>query len=56
VKQPEVVHDTRAALDAALSRTPSGETLYVVPTYTAMLEVRELLAKRGRRGRYWEER
>jgi UDP-N-acetylmuramyl tripeptide synthase len=53
---PEVVRDAAGALDAALARTPPGETLFVVPTYTAMLEVRELLAKRGRRGRYWEER
>ncbi|MBI4571555.1 MAG: DUF1727 domain-containing protein [Chloroflexi bacterium] len=53
---PEVVRDAAVALDAALARTPPGATLFVVPTYTAMLEVRELLAKRGRRGRYWEER
>ena len=53
--EPAVFHDTRPALDAALATTPPGETLYVVPTYTAMLEVRELLARRGRRGRFWEE-
>jgi hypothetical protein len=26
-----------------------------VPTYTAMLEVRELLARRGGRAHFWEE-
>ena len=45
-----------AALDAAIAQTPPGETLYIVPTYTAMLEVRELLAKRGKRRPFWEER
>jgi UDP-N-acetylmuramyl tripeptide synthase len=53
---PSVVRDARAALDAALAQTPPGETLYVVPTYTAMLEVRELLAHRSRRRPFWEER
>jgi len=53
--QPAIVHDAQAALDAALAQTPAGETLYVVPTYTAMLEVRELLAHRGGKQRFWEE-
>ncbi len=53
--EPAITHDTRAALDAALAKTPPGEMLYVVPTYTAMLEVRELLAQRSRRRSFWEE-
>jgi UDP-N-acetylmuramyl tripeptide synthase len=48
------VHETAAALDRALAATPSGGTLYVVPTYTAMLEVRALLAKRAGASPYWE--
>jgi UDP-N-acetylmuramyl tripeptide synthase len=44
------------ALRQALDATPRGETLYVVPTYTAMLPVRERLAKLDRRaGRFWED-
>jgi UDP-N-acetylmuramyl tripeptide synthase len=50
-----VVDDTRAALERALAATPAGETLFVVPTYTAMLKVRELLAKRGGRAHFWED-
>ena len=50
-----VTGDTRRALSLALAAVPEGERLYVVPTYTAMLEVRELLARRGGRARYWEE-
>jgi len=53
--EPQLVHDARAALDAALSDTLEGATLYVVPTYTAMLEVRELLAKLGGRRHFWED-
>jgi UDP-N-acetylmuramyl tripeptide synthase len=43
------------ALALALRAMPLGGLLYVVPTYTAMLRVRELLARRGRRAHYWEE-
>jgi UDP-N-acetylmuramyl tripeptide synthase len=52
---PPVVPDTGEALSMALAQTAAGETLYVVPTYTAMLEVREILARRGRVAHYWEE-
>jgi UDP-N-acetylmuramyl tripeptide synthase len=43
-----------AALDAALAQTADGETLYIVPTYTAMLAVRAELERRGHAARYWE--
>jgi lipid II isoglutaminyl synthase (glutamine-hydrolysing) len=49
-----VVSNAGEALSLALSQTPAGEKLYVLPTYTAMLEVRELLAKRGGAAPYWE--
>ncbi len=51
-----VERETSAALQRALDATPAGETLHVVPTYTAMLEVREVLAKRAGAGRFWEAR
>lgn len=35
-----------AGLDALLAATPKGETAYILPTYTAMLEIRKLLAMR----------
>ncbi len=53
-EEAPVERATEAALDRALAATPGGGTLYVVPTYTAMLEVRELLAKRAGRGTFWE--
>ncbi len=49
-----IEHNTRAALRRALEATPPGGELYVVPTYTAMLEVRELLAGKGGARHFWE--
>ena len=49
-----VIRSADEALSLALAQTPSGENLFVLPTYTAMLEVRGLLAKRGGAAPYWE--
>ena len=35
------------ALDKALAMIKDGETLYIMPTYTAMLEIRRILAERN---------
>ena len=43
------------ALDAALARLPVGATLYALPTYTAMLELRAELARRGWVRPFWED-
>jgi lipid II isoglutaminyl synthase (glutamine-hydrolysing) len=45
-----VVEDVEAALDRALG---GDGPLYVVPTYTALLELRELLTRRGQAEAYW---
>ncbi|RJQ10596.1 MAG: DUF1727 domain-containing protein [Dehalococcoidia bacterium] len=50
-----VVPDTEVALDDALRRTPPGARLDVVATYTAMIDVREALARRAGMGAYWEK-
>src|SRR6185437_11260423 len=42
------------ALDVGLSAVPDADTLYVLPTYTAMLELRKLMSRRGYAGRFWE--
>lgn len=49
-----VAGDVQRALDIALERTPRGDTLYVLPTYTAMLELREIIARRAGLRRFWE--
>ena len=43
------------ALDRAISQTPEGETLFVVPTYTGLLEIHRELERRGLTPHYWEE-
>jgi UDP-N-acetylmuramyl tripeptide synthase len=50
-----VLPELPAALDAALAALPAGETLFILPTYTAMLELREDLARRGWVRPFWEE-
>lgn len=44
-----------AALDAFVESVPAGETAYILPTYTAMLEIRKLLADRGAVESFWEQ-
>lgn len=47
--------DTSRALQLSLERIPEGETLYLLPTYTAMLEVRGHLAAAGHALPFWED-
>jgi len=44
----------KQALDLALDQTPAGETLFVIPTYTALLEIHRDLEQRGVAPHYWE--
>jgi UDP-N-acetylmuramyl tripeptide synthase len=48
----ELVPALDAALDLAVDRAGDGR-LFVLPTYTALLELRDLLATRGQAGRFW---
>ena len=41
-----------AALEVALAACPSGR-LFALPTYTALLELREELQRRGHVGAFW---
>jgi UDP-N-acetylmuramyl tripeptide synthase len=47
--------DLARALDMALERLPAGATLYTLPTYTAMLELRAELVRRGWAKPFWED-
>jgi lipid II isoglutaminyl synthase (glutamine-hydrolysing) len=49
----EVVEDLEAGLDRALAAEAAPAPLYAVPTYTALLELRELLTRRGQVEAYW---
>ena len=50
----EVVPSLEDALDRALELTPAGGELAALPTYTAMLALRDLVARRGFARPYWE--
>jgi UDP-N-acetylmuramyl tripeptide synthase len=50
----EIVPELGAALDRGLELTPEGDELTVLPTYTAMLELRSIVAGRGYARPYWE--
>jgi lipid II isoglutaminyl synthase (glutamine-hydrolysing) len=53
-EQVEVVPSLAAALDRGLELTPAGGELALLPTYTAMLALREIVAERGFVRPYWE--
>jgi len=50
----EVVPSLATALDRGLALTPAGGDLAVLPTYTAMLALRKIIAGRGHVANYWE--
>jgi UDP-N-acetylmuramyl tripeptide synthase len=50
----EVVPELEGALDRALELTPPGGELVALPTYTAMLALRDVVARRGFVRQYWE--
>ncbi len=52
--QIEVVPDLGQALDRGLELTPAGHELTLLPTYTAMLALRKIVAARGHVTNYWE--
>lgn len=53
-EKPRVANDVATALRDAIRQTPEGGALYAIPTYTAMLEARNVLGKWAGRGKFWE--
>ncbi|MEW6524507.1 MAG: Mur ligase family protein [Bacillota bacterium] len=49
-----VENDLKAAVRLGLERIPAGGILYVLPTYTAMLDLRRVLNDMGYGRRFWE--
>ncbi|MGE3911266.1 MAG: MurT ligase domain-containing protein [Chloroflexota bacterium] len=47
--------DPRRALAQALVSAAPGETIYVLPTYTAMLELRDVLRQDGHVAGFWQD-
>ncbi len=52
-QQLVLVPELSQALERAIASTPPGQRLYALPTYTALLELREELAGRGHVQRFW---
>jgi UDP-N-acetylmuramyl tripeptide synthase len=50
----EIVPELERALDRGLELTPPGGELVLLPTYTAMLALRKIVADRGYARPYWE--
>jgi lipid II isoglutaminyl synthase (glutamine-hydrolysing) len=55
VPTARVEPDIPQALAQALEQTPEGDTLYIVPTYTALLAVRGELERQGFAPHFWEQ-
>ncbi len=47
--------DFPRAIDAFVESVPEGDTAYILPTYTAMLEIRKALANRGAIETFWRQ-
>jgi lipid II isoglutaminyl synthase (glutamine-hydrolysing) len=47
MKQLSIIENLSEAIDSALRKLNSGETLYILPTYSAMLQVRKILGGRA---------
>ncbi len=54
-KRIELLPELGAALDRALELTPAGGELVCLPTYTAMLALRRIVASRGHVRNFWED-
>jgi UDP-N-acetylmuramyl tripeptide synthase len=54
VDRLDVVPELGVAFERSL-QSNGAQPLYALPTYTALLELRELVADRGYARRYWEE-
>jgi UDP-N-acetylmuramyl tripeptide synthase len=54
VGKVETIPDLVKALDEALSKTPAGEHLFIVATYSAMWALRDVLVHRGHLVPFWQ--
>lgn len=49
-----IVKDYRELIDTALSKTPEGHNLYILPTYTALLDIRNVLKEKFGLKEFWK--
>ena len=53
--EPEIETDLETALEASIEEVPKGDTLYILPTYTPMITLKKILARRGYSTQFWED-
>lgn len=53
--EPQIEEDLSKALELSIEELPKGETLYIMPTYTAMLNLKKILFEKGYASRFWED-
>ena len=53
--ETKIEKNPEKALEESIEEVPKGETLYVLPTYTAMLALKKFLASRGLSNQFWED-
>lgn len=49
-----IVHDYRDLIETGLSRTLEGQNFFILPTYTAMLEIRKVLKNKFGLKEFWK--
>ncbi len=52
---PKIEENIETAIQTSLEEVPKGETLYILPTYTAMLSLKRILAQGGWGTQFWED-
>jgi UDP-N-acetylmuramyl tripeptide synthase len=55
IKNYQSEKNLEEALSLALSSIPANDTLLIIPTYTAMLELKKILAKQKVSSQFWED-
>ena len=51
----ETEENIQNCFEKAIEGTQIGETLYILPTYTALLEIKKIMARKGISSEFWED-
>jgi UDP-N-acetylmuramyl tripeptide synthase len=54
IKKIRIIKDYQMLIDEGLKKTPSGGCFYILPTYTAMLDIRGILKKKFNLKEFWK--
>lgn len=55
IKDFTTIESVKDSLETALDSIPQNDTLIVIPTYTAMLELKRIFEKKDISGHFWED-